>query len=1031
MPAALTLLDGVRWRGTPITGDRPAALLAALASAPSGLSDAALVEEIWGDDPPAHPAKALQVLVSRLRTLDRTLVIREGGGYRLGLVLADVDAWALREAATVATTAWTAGDAAGALLAAEQVAGYEVGDGVGALGELRAGARGSQQALERIRGLALAQSGRHGAAAPVLARVLAERPDDAEVLTAQLRGTGSLQGPAAALAAYERYRHGLAERLGVDPDPQLQRLHAELLVADRPVRSGVQYDGPALLGREEDLERLRAALAVSRLTTILGPGGLGKTSIAQVLARESRLPRVHVVELVGVTDSDDVVAEVGAALGIRGSLPGRNALTPAQQADVRGRLAEELDSAPALLVLDNCEHVLEAVASLVAFLTATTRELRVLTTSRAPLRIASERVVPLSLLGPDDAAALFRRRARDQRPDAVLRDAEVASVIDRLDGLPLAIELAAARVRTMSVSEVAAALSDRLGVLRTRDRSAPVRHRTLGAVIAWSWDLLTPAEQRASARLSLFHDGFSSDAAEALLGPEAADLVEGLVDQSLLVVTEVDGQTRFRTLETIREFAAQRLDESGDRPSAEAAHHGWAEGLAERAAGLFVSPDQLALIDTLVREENNLTDVLRRGLSRRRPEQVVTLLAALVSLWTITGNHARVFAVTEAAEDLLRGWQPAPELLSAAQDATAVILLHASWLGGPDPDLRATFDAWGPGVTPWAESARTLFLSEEGPERSVRLQELAAGAAEPTVRAMHRVWLSMLTENEGDLEGAAAHARAGLAYDDLAPYVLGSLHAQLAQLAVAMGDPVTAAEHAREAWPILERLHAEDDALSMRLTVAVSHLADGDTVTCRRELDLIGEEIESGQLGSRTLLASARAELAIAEGDEEAGVALYDAAFEQIRELVRDPALSLAPWVTLACAGALVAHVRYGDDGARQRAATLAATLRRQAERALDTGFRDLPFGGLVVLGVACQGLRWGPPEGRERQVELLAIADRWGYNRSLPVVAWPHIRELAERFAPGLLDHWVAVHAETPSAELRARVGTLLGVGA
>ena len=239
-----------------------------------------------------------------------------------------------------------------------------------------------------------------------------------------------MRGASAALERYERFRAGLADRLGVDPDPVLRRVHQELLAADSPIRTGLRYDADELLGRESDLAGLRAALASGRLTTVLGPGGIGKTRIAMVLAREANLPRVHVVELVGVASGDDLIAEVGAVLGVRGSLTSRKALTAAQEADVRARIAQELDQGPTLLVLDNCEHVLEAAASLVAYLLVTTRDLTVLTTSRAPLRIAAERAVPLSLLEPVDAAALFERRARAVRPDAELERDAVAAVVD-------------------------------------------------------------------------------------------------------------------------------------------------------------------------------------------------------------------------------------------------------------------------------------------------------------------------------------------------------------------------------------------------------------------------------------------------------------------------------------------------------------------------------------------------------------------------------------------------------------------------
>ena len=170
-------------------------------------------------------------------------------------------------------------------------------------------------------------------------------------------------------------------------------------------------------------------------------------------------------------------------------------------------------------MLDNCEHVLESVASLVALLLVTTRDLHVLTTSRAPLGLAAEQVVALRQLAADDASALFVQRARAARADAELPAEAVADIVARLDGLPLAIELAAARVRTMSVEEVRRRLDDLFDLLRSRDRSAPERHRTLSAVIEWSWALLDPPSQEAMVRLSVFHDGFTRDAAGAVLGP--------------------------------------------------------------------------------------------------------------------------------------------------------------------------------------------------------------------------------------------------------------------------------------------------------------------------------------------------------------------------------------------------------------------------------------------------------------------------------------------------------------------------------
>ena len=426
MPTALNLLDGVSWRGQAIPGDRVASLLAALAGRPEGVADSRLIDLIWADDEPANPTKALQVLVSRVRTtLGADAVERYDGGYRLGVPPDDVDALLLRRLAREAGAALDAGEATRAADLAGRAAELDVsapsddqnGDH-GPLAELRHDAAADQQRSERVLGLALAAAGRDQDALPHLEAVHGAALHDTAVTGALLRSLATTAGPAAALERYEAYREDLADRLGVDPDPALQRLHRELLVADSPVRDGVHFDADTLLGREDDLAELRAAVRRSRLVSVIGPGGLGKTRVAHVLAREATQPRVYFVELVGVTSGDDVVAEVGAALGVRGSVTGRRTLTPAQLADVRSQIAAELDTAPTLLVLDNCEHVLESVASLVALLLVTTRDLRVLTTSRAPLGLAAEQVVALRQLAADDAAELFDRRARAARADA-------------------------------------------------------------------------------------------------------------------------------------------------------------------------------------------------------------------------------------------------------------------------------------------------------------------------------------------------------------------------------------------------------------------------------------------------------------------------------------------------------------------------------------------------------------------------------------------------------------------------------------
>ena len=882
-------------------------------------------------------------------------------------------------------------------------------------------------------GLALAAAGRDQDALPHLEAVHGAAMHDTAVTGALLRSLAATAGPAAALARYEEYREDLADRLGVDPDPALQRLHRELLVADSPVRDGVHFDADTLLGREDDLAELRAAVRRSRLVSVVGPGGLGKTRVAHVLAREATQPRVYFVELVGVTSGDDVVAEVGAALGVRGSVTGRRTLTPAQLADVRSQIAAELDTAPTLLVLDNCEHVLESVASLVALLLVTTRDLRVLTTSRAPLGLAAEQVVALRQLAADDAAELFDRRARAARADADLPRDVVTDIVARLDGLPLAIELAAARVRTMTVEEVRRRLDDLFGLLRSRDRSAPERHRTLTAVIEWSWDLLDPADQQGMARLSVFHDGFTRDTAVAVLGPDGADLVENLAEQSLLTVTEAHGGTRFRMLETVREFAAERLTVSGLRDDAQRCQDAWAAAYVDRCGAALFGPGEVAAVDELATEENNLADVLRRAVRDGDRAMVARLLACLGGFWTISGNHPRIFTIADSAESLLVGWDPPAELLTTAQLVLSWLMVHLSWMPNRSIDgLRATLERWGVPHHPWARVAYTMFVEAER-EGALVDERVAAMAreADPVTAQMGLLWAGLISENSGDIAKSAAYAREGLTHPPLTPYLEGALHAQLAQLAMSAGDHDSAARHADIAVPILRRLHADDDARALQLIAVMNTLLDGDPDTAERMLAELEGETADARLGSQMALAAARAELALARGDVPNGLRFFDEALTSVAPVEGLEFDGLSPWVLLAASASLVARVRYGTTQAdRLRAVELRDML---VEHHLDHSeggdmpYLDFPLNGVLVASVGAWATCQEDAEVRGAGLRLLAIADRWAYNRSFPVMSWASLTALAAREDPGRLDEMMAEYADRSPTDLVEETRALL----
>ncbi|MDR7254132.1 putative ATPase/DNA-binding SARP family transcriptional activator [Nocardioides sp. BE266] len=1022
MTIRLELLGPPAWDGTPIVGARLHALLAALVLEPRGLSVAQLVEQIWEDEPPATPGKALQVIVSRVRsaTAPHAVDLTETG-YRLGLDPDEVDVLALGLRVSHARESLLAGDAVAAAEQAQSARSWPVpaaDAATGPLARLRDLAGRTFDAADDLLGRALARQGRHAEALPLLEAAAARWADDAGVLADLLRTMAALGGPAVALSRYEAYRLDLAERLGVDPAPELQRLHRELLAADDPVRTGVRYDGAGLLGREQDLARLRSAMAASRLVTVLGPGGIGKTSIAQVLARESSLARVHVVELVGVGAGDDVVVAVGAALGVRGSVTARTALTPAQQADVRGRLAQELDAGPTLLVLDNCEHVLEPVAALVAFLLATTRDLQVLATSRAPLRLAAERAVPLSQLSTVDAVELFVQRASATRPDAVLEPELVRAVVDRLDGLPLAVELAAARVRTMTVTEVAAALDDRFATLRSRDRSTPDRHRTLEAVIGWSWDLLTPDEQRALAWLSVFQDGVDRATAVSVLGPDGSDLVDELAEQSLLVISEDGGTSRFRALETIREYAAAQLARSGEAEEATQAQRRWAQQLADRSLDLVLSEDQARLVDVLVREQNNLTDVLRHALATGDRELVVRLVSLLGGLWTITGDQPRIFAICDAAAELLAGWEVPDGLHGHAQDAAGVLMVHMSWM--PGADLGGLRGLLLQGDTPtgaWGLVAHTVYV-DDGPV-APRLAEVAAHETRPAMAGALLLWAAIVSENDGDIDAARTYAEEALE-GPLPPYLHASLHAELSQLAMAVGEHERAAEHAAVAWPVLERIHSLTDAYSLQVATAISPLLDGRVEEAEALLETFGPpDGDTAQMGARLTWYAAQAELALAKGDYEEALGRYDAVVGLVTDVEGGPATS--PWLALAASAALVARVRHGSLGPDPRADELrdvvAGDSRLTPEGTL--WFTDLPLNGVLLVALAAWVLRHGPAEEHDEAVHLLAVAHRWAYNRSIPVMAWEPLVALADTVAPGRVGRLVDELADRPGPEL------------
>ncbi|MDQ4115207.1 MAG: AAA family ATPase [Actinomycetota bacterium] len=960
----LSVLDEVTWAGAPVAGERTRALLRALVEAgPRGASEAALVEEVWGrDDVPANPSKALQVVVSRARTAtDSGAIERTPRGYRLNLRSGDVDAWSLRPEA-----------------------------------------------------LRLAAEKRYAEALPLLERLVGLDPDE-EVTEAVLRAVAAVHGVPAALERFETYRTGLADGLGVDPSPRLRAVHAELLARDRPVRSGLRHDADVLIGREQDAAEVSALLKSSRVVTILGPGGLGKTSLAQVIAHDAEEPVVHFVELVGVTAPEDLVSEVGSALGVRDSVAHRDRLTPDQRADVRSRIAQQLDGVPTLLVLDNCEHIVAAVADLVAFLVATVRDLTVLTTSRSPLAIGAERVYPLGRLGTYDGSELFRRRAVAARPGVHLDEVRVDEIVTRLDGLPLAIELAAVKVRAMSVDDIARRLENRFELLRGGDRSAPDRHQTLVAVIDWSWNLLSERERRAMRWLSVFHDGFTLAAAETMLGADTFAAIEELVDQSLLTVVEAPLGFRYRMLETVREFGRMQLIDAGEDTAARAAQRAWARDYADASAGRIYSPEQFDAMDELRAEESNLADILRQVLADDEAESVIRLFCAMGVFWTIAGEHQRVIMLAGPVADLLADWEPPPELLEKTRLVLALLLFGAAVTGGSGLERLMTIldrvgaEAADPQLRVMLKVMQAMAGTVAGAGRPLEdeLTDLVTDP-DPEVRARAYTFLSHERENLGDPEGAVAAGREALRLTgtDGGLWPQAMLHAQLSGLYAQLGRLGEAAEHAREAVPVLRRLGADDDLVQTHAILVTYAIEQGRLEEAAEMLAELADEQPRGGFGSRGAVHGARAQLLLAQGRVGEGLALFREVVATMGELpfpgfTDDP--DLVPWRVAAEAVTVVTCARHGGgtEGSDLFGALMAKAPRLVSE---ERRSQDYPVTGMVFLALGLWGLlRDALP--REESVRLVVLADRFGYSRSFLDMRWELAVADATRIAPGVLE--------------------------
>ncbi|WP_328581788.1 ATP-binding protein [Streptomyces sp. NBC_00370] len=664
--------------GTPVAlgGARLRALLTALALRPGRtVPVAVLVAEVWDGDPPADAVGAVQALVGRLRrALGPGAVASYEGGYQLGVDAEDVDLHRFGRLADEGARALRAGDPAKAAGLLDDALALWHGPALTDLPERapdavrwetrRVGARKTRLAA------ALALGGAEESL-PELAALCDEFPLDEPLQALRIRALRDASRTAEALAAYEHVRHALADRLGADPGPELTALHQELLHEGHeppPAPAPLQGARPApagaparargnlrarltsFVGRESDIGTLHDDLGRARLVTLLGPGGAGKTRLSQEAAEamaEQWPDGVWLAELAPVDDPKGVPEAVLTALGARETvLRGAGAeelrAVDRHSGDPLARLAEHCARRRMLLILDNCEHVIEAAATLAEELLAHCPELTVLATSREPLGVPGEALRPVEPLPRDPAHRLFAERARAVRPgfDPADDPAAVAEICRRLDGLPLAIELAAARLRLLTPRQIADRLDDRFRLLTSGSRTVLPRQQTLRAVVDWSWELLDLPERAVLRRLSVFSGGCDLTAAESVCaGPgvparEVAALLGSLIDKSLVVAApSEDGGMRYRLLETVTEYTAERLDEADDRQATERRHLTYYRELARTSDPELRGSGQRAALARLELENENVRTALRRAVAAEDEQEVLCLVLSLAWYW--------------------------------------------------------------------------------------------------------------------------------------------------------------------------------------------------------------------------------------------------------------------------------------------------------------------------------------------------------------------------------------------------------------
>jgi predicted ATPase/DNA-binding SARP family transcriptional activator len=645
-----------------------------LASPNQVVSTDRLVDEVWGDVSPPSARHLVQDYVWRLRRLlDKAeagpRIDRKGSGYMIAVSPEELDA--LQLAAAV--------DEAGELLgrdvaAAEQLLREATGMWRGPpFGDLSDESPSLQAEAARLKELHLTavekyidaeiEAGRHGDLVGQLEGLTGQHPYRERFWGRLMLVLYRSGRQAEALRAYRTLRKTLGEELGIEPGPSIRELERQILLHDPNLLwepphppSNLPTRLTSFIGRTEEIAEVAKLLDTSRLVTLTGPGGIGKTRLATEVADRTLFhypDGVWWVDLAAVTDPDMVVAGLANALGV----------TAQAETPLLDSLIHSLGHRVVLLVVDNCEHLATTTAEVIGQVLREAEGVRVLATSRVPLRVSGEVLWAVPALstpltsGLDmadvrlaDAVNLFVERATTVERTFALSDGNVDAVVEicrRLDGIPLAIEMAAARARVLTPAQISASLDDRFSVLTRGESDPDPRHATLQAALDWSYDLLDPELQRIFDRLAVFAGAFDLQAAGAVALHEGdsspvLDAISHLVDASILTTVGGQPQRRYRLLETLREYGMRHLTARGDEDNARESHADYFLGLAEQAGAEIVTPGFTSWISRLQGSYDDLQAALAWSMARHSRARTLRVAPTMYHLWFRTGNAREV-----------------------------------------------------------------------------------------------------------------------------------------------------------------------------------------------------------------------------------------------------------------------------------------------------------------------------------------------------------------------------------------------------